>query len=551
MNKRLPLASLVLVLMLWLPIPTYAQSSTYDFVYNIFERKCNSCHSTASPVGGLDLEGSGATVAAKQADVYAKIFSQSPGNAYASGQNYKLIDPGNAWRSYIFRKINAGLQPNMVLDAAEGDPHDNSQLHTITDLEKEAIRQWIFQAAPQTGNVVDIPLLQQYYAGNAVPSFTTPPPAPDPAEGFQVQLGPFFLAPEGEIEYFWKYATQLKQDIEVNKIEVLFGNYSHHHILYKYRPNTQQIKNEGLRLDPAHEYTSLVSAQQFADTITLPKGSAFFWEANTYLDFNTHYINYSRDKVAGCEVYLNIYTQPKGTARQEMKSELIPNTSIYIPNDSVKHTFQASFFDSRLPVNIYLWGLTSHTHQWGVDFDVFTRNTDGTRDDHIFDAEYKDGDPNGLFRGYDYQHPPIRYFHDFLPVRLDRGVIYEASWINKGAAPVRWGDTSDDEMMVLLFFYLEDTAGVQTGPPTSVAETRSSMLSMVPNPASGLIKLYAPDAVGAIQFTLMDQNGREVLQENLEQNGKWVNVKHLPKGLYFYRLENSKGEVRMEKVLLR
>jgi hypothetical protein len=545
MKKLLPISLLLLMTVSM----AFAQNATSEYVYAIFQQHCVSCHGNANPAGGLDLEGTGATNQQMMADVYQNIFDQKPSNGFADAAGHKLVYPGNAWRSSIFRKINNGLQPNMILDPAEGDDHSAAS-HTINDEEKEAIRQWILFGAPAAGEVVDTSLLRRYYAGEAEPSFTTPPVAPDPAEGFQIQLGPFFLESLDEVEYFWKYPTHLPEDVEVDKIEVLFGPYSHHFIMFEYLNNAAaDQKAPGFRLDNAHTTTELVTVQQYSDTLELPQGSAFFWEQGNTLDLNTHYINYSQTRVAACEVYVNVYTKPKGTAAQEMHVALLANTSIYIPNDRVGHTFDAVTVNNGS--EIFVWALTSHTHQYGVDFNAYTRTRTGQRNDKIFDAEYEDGDETKFFFGYDYRHPPIRYYDDYVSIKNREGIIYEATYINTGSRPVGWGDTSDDEMMVLAFFYLDDTTGVSTQKPTSNGPTLPAAdVRYGPNPLStqGFFEV-AGQPGDVFDLKLYDLQGRAMtinMERELRSNGQrfMLDASGLDAGMYLVELRDAQGRMR-------
>lgn len=536
----------------------FAQNQTAEYVYFIMQQRCASCHGNSNPAGQLDLVGNGANQAAKMLDVYNHLVGQVPANTYAAGQGYKLIDKGNFHRSFLFRKINNGLQTNLELDMQEGDPHSDPMLHTITDVEKEAIRQWVLFDAPPSGKVVDIPMIQKYYNGDSVPSFTDIPPAPAPSEGFQIHMGPFFLPEGGEDEFYWKYPTQLTTDKEVTKLEVMFGLYSHHMILYELDKNFASQVESGIRRNNAHVISKLVSANQFPDTTTLPNGSAFFWDAGTVLDINSHYINYSSDKIAKCEVYLNVYTQPKGIAKQEMKSEITANVNIWIPNDGITRTFETPLYDDNDPTETFLWGITSHTHQWGTDFNIYKRTAFGDKDDMIFDAEYTNGDPNDFFLGYDYQHPPIRYFDDFLPLKGNEGIIYEASYKNTGPRSVGFGNTSEDEMMVIAFFYLDDTTGVG-GTNTAIDQPYPGVkTAFAPNPVEETAILWVEDLpVSTLHFKLFDAMGKEIRNSShqiipFQPNRIQFNRNGLASGIYYYQLEDSAGKfVGSGKVFMR
>jgi hypothetical protein len=530
-------------------LKTEGQNAGYDYVYQVFQQHCTSCHGNTNPAGGLDLLGTGSDDQQRGLSVYQSIMDQPPSNSHADAQGYKLVYPGNAWRSSIFRQINNGLQPNMELDPAEGDRHQGT-MHTISEAEKEALRQWVLFGAPRSGNVIDTSLLRRYYAGEAEPSFTTPPVAPDASEGFQIHLGPFFLESQGEVEYFWKYPTGLTEDVEVDKIEVLFGPYSHHFIMFEYaNPTFASQKKNGFRLDNAHSTTELVTVQQYSDTLELPKGSAFFWEKGNILDLNTHYINYSPTRVAACEVYINVFTKPKGTAAQEMEVALVANPSIWIPNDGQPYTFEEHI--SNNDDQVFIWALTSHTHQWGTDFNVYTRNRIGQRNDLIFDAEYADGDPTKFFFGYDYRHPPIRYYDDYVILKRGEGLIYEASYTNTGPRAVGWGDTSEDEMMVMAFFYLEDTGGVSTVGTTSQEATLPPLqVRLGPNPVDtkGYIEIDT-DAGTEFGVRMYDLHGKAVdLPVHQERNGTshrfTIDAAALSQGVYLIEVRDGQSRLR-------
>ncbi len=536
----------------------YAQSNTAEYVYFILQQRCASCHGASNPAANLNLVGSGATQSAQMADVYNKLVGKSPANAFATGKGYQLVKKGHFYESFLFRKINNGFQPNLVLDAMEGDPHSDPMLHTITDVEKEAIRQWMLFNAPPSGKVVDIPMLQKYYSGDSVPSFSTPPPAPDPSKGFQIHMGPFFLPEGGEDEFYWKYPTGLPAALEVNKLEVLFGLYSHHMILYELDKNLSSQVNTGIRDDNAHYISKLVTANQYPDTTTLPQGSAFFWGAGTVLDVNSHYINYSSDKIAKCEAYINIYTQPQGIAKQEMKSEITANTSIWIPNDGITRKFETALYDPGNTGETFLWAITSHTHQWGTDFNIYKRTAFGDKDDLIFDAEYAGGDPNDFFLGFDYRHPPLRYFDEFLPIKTNEGLIYQASFNNTGPRAVGFGNTSDDEMMVIAFFYLDDTTGVSTTTTAIEQPYPDVRTAFAPNPVDQDAILWIEDLpLNRVRFQLFDQMGRQARSSSYElipfqANRIRFERNDLASGIYYYHLEDDMGRlIHSGKVFMR
>lgn len=509
--------------------------STYGRLYTFMQTSCavEGCHSTSEKAGGLDLAGSGA------ADVYAKIYGQPPQNAAAAAKGHKLIYPGDPYRSFMFRKCNNGLDPTTTLDDAEGASMPTyPQPSTPKPKEIELLRQWILYGAPQTGTVVDTTLIANYYETDmGVNSMPVPPPPPPPGQGFQIHLGPFFMPPATEIEYFTKYPLDNIEGFEIPRLDnIIHEGYSHHFILYRYL-NGAENYNEGLRLNPAHSNCTNVASFQSSENLFLPPGTAFAIPPQAIFDLNSHYINYMPDKIMAAHVYLNVFTQESGTALQEMQTELIPQTNLVIPPDGQPHTFTQSAYIANSPATMFLWKLSSHTHKLGKDFKIWRRNANGSKGEPLFDAAREDGRPDGTLLGYDYGHPPSRVFFPlFYPLPVKDGLIFEATYVNPGPGTVTWGATSNDEMMIALaqFTY----APIITDVPEEIMIQPFPVL--YPNPASGSARLRKNGA-GTLTFELFDAAGRQIEKITLTDEETELDLSTRAAGLYAYRFLSSDG----------
>ncbi|MCH8319227.1 MAG: T9SS type A sorting domain-containing protein [Bacteroidetes bacterium] len=516
--------------------------STWEKVYDIFQ--------TIGTIDSVDFSDSIQTV-------YNQIFEQPPANPFAQSKGYKRINPGHPHRSFLVRKINNGLDADIVLDPAEG-----GNAGMLADKDKELVRQWILYGAPETGEVADTALINQYYNGNGIASMPIPPAAPDPIEGFQIHFGPFFVAPSQETEYHLKYETQLADTIEINRVDILMGDFSHHFILNRFLDGQEGNVPDGFRSNGAHLSTEGITAAQFSDTLLLPNGTAFQLFQNDFLDLNSHYINFTPDKVLASEVYINIYTQPKGWAEQIMQTAGIPGALfdlpfLCIPNDSSTYTFDTDYIPNS---DMFVWSLGSHTHQWGIDFDIYKRNTDGSRGEHYFDASYRNGDTNDIFIGYKYDEPPTRtYNYPFLFVPQNEGLIQEASYINTGPNnPVCWGLTSEDEMMIMGLMYVMDTTGLANAepyvPPTGIENSalEAQAIKVYPNPFTGSATFILPkNEQGNFIITLYNVFGEEVKQiGNIKSEKITLQRGDLPSGVYFYQVTTNNKLAGKGKVII-
>lgn len=521
------------------PIPSVQEA------YQIFQNKCVSCHSHATPAGNLDLEGTGATELLRAQNVASKLVNVNPTNAYAVSKGYKRVYPGRADRSFLFRKINRNFEPTIeALHANEGDAMpQNFPSNALTEVEKEVIRQWILFGAKNTGVLFDKSLVETFYNIGGEKSFPDgPPPAPAPGEGYQIKMGPFFLAPDGEVEYYQKWEMNLPSNVEVNAIDFKISPFSHHFLLYNFTGSGAASIPAGLRLNADHSQINLVAAVQEATELRLPKQTAFKWSNNIVLDLNSHYINYSVSKPYQCEAYVNVYTQAPGTAAQEMHAALLVNGNIPIPNNSDLTTYSKSEYQFGAD-SIYIWGLMGHTHKYGVGYQVWKRLSNGQKGELIYDASCPMGVPGCPTPWYDYRHIPLRYWEPLLPVKWGNGIIHQAYWINDGPAPVNFGPTSDDEMMVLIAFYTENPIPVGTDEPG--APEWENPISVSPNPSDGVVRFTLPKGVeGVRNFRLFNLTGQEVLHRTGLSGASFdLDLTPLAPGIYFFDADGRRGKL--------
>lgn len=524
----------------------------YEDVYNVFQNNCMPCHNTVTKTANLDLEGIGINIAEKMANVYFKLYKKTPSNSVAVANKNFLIYPGDPYKSLLYRKIDYGLTAGLKLQAGEGASMPSAG--AIPDKEIELIRQWILYGAQETGVAFDKTLMEDFYDNGGVESIENPPMPPAAGEGFQIHLGPYYIEAGGEVEYFSKYDLLLDSDIEVHKIQTEMGSFSHHFIVYKFSNTFSNIDPNlvpyGMREGQDFDGREFVSVDQYSNTLKVPEGAAFLWKQGSVMDLNTHYINYSGTQVLKCEVFYNVYTQATGTANQVMEVALVPNTNIPIPNDNVPVTF-SDVFSLPSEAQLFVWGLTSHTHAYGKDFNIYKRTSSGTRGEQIYDAGCANGIPGCNLEDFDYSHLPIRFFSPFEIINVQDGIEAEATYQNDGPVSVDWGFTSADEMMIFVAFYLLDTTGVDMSAPivnTEIKEKKSlDNLKVFPNPTVNLLNFEIENGEN-YSVEVFDVNGKKIVNKIVDENVK-LDVSNWPKGLYFYILKKDNKFITQGKFL--
>jgi hypothetical protein len=486
-----------------LPTLVVAQT-TLESVSSIFQANCAAyCHGGGSPSANLDLSGT-------PGDLISALVGVSPTNPAAVAKGYKLVDPGYPQNSFLLYKCaTTDWDTQYGMEVAEGNTMPNGQ-PALEKEEIELIRQWIQFGAPQTGTVVDPDLLDDYYNDNGMARIEIPD-APAPSEGFQMHLGPFFLEPGEEIEFYKKEKVNNPSLQNVTRFEAFFNDESHHFLLFEFLPGTDAGIEEGLR--PVTVQNAFQDAEYMVgwvdpDITELPEGTAYKIDDNAVVDLNYHTINYASngDSILAAEAYINYYTDNATPDLIEMHSELLINIGIFIPNNGTEVSFTDAQFDNTAgPTDsMYVWFLSSHTHKYGTDYDIYKRNPDGSQGDQLYEGFY---DTEYTFNQgyYDWEHPGNLYFDEvygeLLPINRRDGLIQVAKYQIPGSANetepvIYFGLTTDDEMMLAFIQYtlepvVEDPNGVLDG------DNEPSFMSVYPNPTNGMSK---------VQFTLSEQS---------------------------------------------
>jgi len=532
--------------------------STYQQVYAIFQAKCTgACHAGALPSGNLDLSG-------PEDSVYLRLVNAAPVNPAAVTAGYKRVSPGYPFRSFLMKKVNHGLDPQNDLLPLEGNtmpmtyPADTLAIEQI-----ELIRQWIIWGAKDTGTAYNSALIHDYYNGSGVEETTAPlTPAQEGREGYQLKFGPVFLQPQGEFEYFQVYDPKLPASVEVTEMHAKLPPNSHHWVL---RTISQAgatamgvAPQEGANFNTqiqVFQYSKFKGIWQFSDDLILPAGTAHYQQQNEQLLLNLHMHNYSSTQILGCSAYMNVYTQPMGSGAVEMKTDLSSYGgqnpfALQIPPTGQPYTVQNPY--TAPGETRYFWNIQSHTHQWGKDFDMFLRNSDGTKGAQFYEGFYNE-DYSFNQGYYDYAHPAVKTFDPLMAVNMDNGMIFEATYQNNTAATIPFSLTTQGEMFVTYFQYTNELPATAVNNVTE----NSAALQVYPNPSKDIFNLsYTTDGNKDVTVDLYNSVGAKMktLFNGLQINGKHTmhistSEENLAAGIYFIHL-NISGNLTISKIVV-
>jgi len=518
-------------------------AGTFDKVVTIFNNSCafSACHDADIRAAGLDFSGD-------RNSIYEQLIDKLPINEVAASKNNLLVKPGDPARSFLYRKVNYDLHNDSKLTEGEfqGMPTGGS----LEKYDIELIRQWIlFGAKKDDKDYVDADVLKEYYEVGGLAPIEAPEP-PAPGEGYQLQLGPIFLAPGEEVEYIYRYELQNPENMEVNRINVSMNKQSHHFLFFKFDAGRQFDQATGLI--PVNFFgnaaitnnTKMIGGWAYSRDFVLPEGTAFNWRKNEVLKLNYHILNSSSTSILPGKIYVNIYTQPVGTAQMEMHSEFHlsledeNSDGLFFPRGESTHRWITRNFDEafgRLPVHI--WSLGSHTHKYGVDFDVYLfRN--GVIGDQIYEG-FHNTDHTIPQNFYDYSEPPFRIFDDYLTLQENDSLYIEGKYNNTGDRAVGFGLTTQDEMFGIFVNYL--TGDISQLPVAIEETTIPQNWSVYPNPAKEQIQVNLPSYNQPYQLKLYNATGQLLYQSTTSPtaNQQTININNKSSGVYILQIQND------------
>jgi hypothetical protein len=80
-----------------------------------------------------------------------------------------------------------------------------------------------------------------------------------------------------------------------------------------------------------------------------------------------------------------------------------------------------------------------------------------------------------------------------------------------------------------------------------IADDSSNFIKVYPNPTNGLFKISSKETI--VQYTILNQFNRILLNKKLSQNVIQVDIQNLPKGIYIIKLKLNNGEISTKKII--
>lgn len=416
--------------------PGKSETSFSRIQSRVFDTRCVSCHSA----GNQGARESGLILTRGHA--YDALVGARPTQASARTDGLQLVMSGRPDSSFLLHKLHwepdhhgSDYGPLMPLG---GNP--------LSVGEVEYIRRWIAAGAARSGDTIDLALLRDTVAQSQV-AFVPPSP---PANGVQLHVDRFDVAPQFERELFVYRRLGNTAPLYVNRVDIAMRTNSHHFVLYAFQPGTPSsvvppfdVIRDIRRPDGSMDFAAMQPMGYhlfFGGSMTartswqLPAGVALRLPPGAALDLNAHYVNRTNAQLPG-EVYANLFTVDSADVGNVAQSLFLSNTNVVLPPNQ-RTTLSKTFTFSQ---DVRLFMLSSHMHERGERFVI--RIVGGPRNGEI------------VFETNSWSSPDIINFAVPIQLASGEGLRSEVTWNNATSNTIRFGLTSQDEMGIIFGYY--------------------------------------------------------------------------------------------------
>jgi len=422
---------------------------SFESIYRkIFVASCayTSCHSVERHKGGLVLEGIDAA--------HASLVGVMSTNEVALAEGMLRVSPGKPEESFLLKKLTE-------VGPGEGSRMPASSSTRLSEGVIAGIREWILAGAPREGTISGVPDITE----EILPPVDRIPQPPVPENGIQLHLPPFSVAPRSEREIFYFVDQPLKdltEDPLIERIDVHMSDDSHHFILYEWKAGTKPaagIRNLGGVVDVLNTHRFITGAQQSYFSLSFPPGAGIRFSRTTSFDMNSHFLNLGGVEPLMGEVYINIFFAPSGSVTTFVKPVFDINPLIDVPPNQTRTTkwafpgLSSTQADpaigsgGKVTRETHIYSLSSHMHRHGTRFTVF-----------LIDQLRDTVPPTIVYDNLDWDDPIYKVFDPPLVLKPGQGFRFETTHTyddppSPTAPPLQFGETSEDEMAILLGFY--------------------------------------------------------------------------------------------------
>lgn len=361
----------------------------------------------------------------------ARIFRDHCVECHRAGEigPFELTDYSEVvgWAEMIREVVNEKRMPPWHADPSHGTFENDISL---TAEEIEQIDLWVRNGAPE-GDPDELPEPKTYTTGWQLPR--------TPDETFEMRKDPFHVSAEGEIKYqYFKVDPGFTEDKYISAAEIIPGNREVvHHILVFAKPPGERFPIGG---GGGEFLVGYVPGSRFKP---LPKGFAKLVPKGSELVFQVHYTPIGTEQIDLSKVGF-VYEQPEDVTHIVVTQQALTHRFTIPPHAD---DYQVTSRSIAAPTDMQVLNLMPHMHLRGKSFSYTLVKPDNSREtllnvpayDFNWQTAYRLAEPVDVPAG----------------ARIECVAHYDNSADNLAnpdpEKEVKWGDQTDDEMMIGYF----------------------------------------------------------------------------------------------------
>lgn len=233
--------------------------------------------------------------------------------------------------------------------------------------------------------------------------------------------------------------------LHIGSIQNVLGTSSHHLVVYRVADTEERRTPFPCEpfvdtFDPA-KGSPLMVTQKKEDTLTLPPGVGFTFDANQMIRLEIHYINASQSAKT-LEASSTFVPISDDDFKDEAGFLFIGNPDIRIPARS-EHTLGPTFFE--VPedlVGVKFFAMTGHEHRLGTNVRIATAAHKDDPGTMVYDV------PN-----WSWSEPKTEVFATPLSLPAGAGFKFTCTWNNTTDQRVTFGESATQEMCFFWAYY--------------------------------------------------------------------------------------------------
>jgi hypothetical protein len=261
-------------------------------------------------------------------------------------------------------------------------------------------------------------------------------------QSYSLTFGPIAIPPGTENTQCIVKRLGNPAPLHVGTIHDLLGTASHHMLVYRVNDTAEQLTP--FACQPFQDTVTgngnpIIISQKMDDTLNMPDGVAYTLDANQMIRIEMHYINATAAEVMLTSTTTLIEVQ---NYQYEASFFLLGDMDINIPANS-----DATLGPVFLPLDpkyagANFFAITGHEHKLGTDVQVAVANGATDTGTMVYDV------PNWIWsEPATVQHTPA------FTLPSGGGFRFTCKWHNPSSAPVKFGESANDEMCFFWAYY--------------------------------------------------------------------------------------------------